>query len=67
MVAPCRNCTERHTGCHGACERYTRFRVDIAGQKKWLEENGAAFTDADAVIMDGVQRERKITNQLKRK
>lgn len=21
-LQPCRNCTERHSGCHGSCEKY---------------------------------------------
>lgn len=23
--APCKNCTERHVGCHAGCEKYALF------------------------------------------
>lgn len=25
--APCKNCPDRHVGCHGQCEKYQQFRV----------------------------------------
>lgn len=34
MKAPCKDCTERHDGCHGKCERYRAYREDIENRKK---------------------------------
>lgn len=31
MVAPCKDCTERHVGCHSTCQGYKDF-------VKWNEE-----------------------------
>lgn len=31
MVAPCKDCTERHVGCHSTCQDYKDF-------VKWNEE-----------------------------
>lgn len=25
---PCQNCTERHPGCHGECERYKEMKQE---------------------------------------
>lgn len=25
IKAPCRDCTDRHTGCHGTCDRYREY------------------------------------------
>jgi predicted ATP-dependent serine protease len=30
---PCRDCEERHEGCHGKCEKYTSWR-DVVNEKK---------------------------------
>lgn len=26
--APCKDCPDRHAGCHGQCDRYAAFRKD---------------------------------------
>ena len=25
MTSPCKDCTDRHAGCHGECERYQEY------------------------------------------
>lgn len=34
MKSPCKDCTERHSGCHGKCELYRAYRDDIENRKK---------------------------------
>lgn len=36
MNAPCRDCTERHLGCHSNCSRYESYKKDIEKTKEWL-------------------------------
>lgn len=33
MTSPCKDCTDRHDGCHGKCERYQAFRTEIEERK----------------------------------
>lgn len=42
--APCGNCNERHTACHGSCQRYAAYRADLdfiraAKQRDWKERD----------------------------
>lgn len=27
-IAPCKDCTDRHVGCHGKCENYVKWRAE---------------------------------------
>lgn len=41
MLAPCKGCQDRHTLCHGQCERYKEFKkqVDDIRQKEQQYRN----------------------------
>lgn len=57
-IAPCKNCTERHVGCHGSCERYISA-LEIAREKQreiWKERDKSRL--ADEVLIHGF-KERK--------
>lgn len=28
-AAPCKDCSDRHVGCHGDCEKYKAYRSDL--------------------------------------
>lgn len=28
MTPPCNNCSDRHIGCHGSCERYLTYKSE---------------------------------------
>ena len=28
MIPPCNNCSDRHIGCHGGCERYLAYKTE---------------------------------------
>ena len=28
ISGPCMNCEERHSGCHGECERYSKYKEE---------------------------------------
>lgn len=29
MIAPCKDCPDRVVGCHGKCEKYQAYRVEV--------------------------------------
>ena len=37
-VAPCKECSDRHTACHGSCEKYQEWLNRYHAQQKHLEE-----------------------------
>ena len=38
MVAPCKDCTDRHTACHGSCEKYKEWRDSFRDAKRRSEK-----------------------------
>ena len=38
-IAPCKDCTERHTGCHGSCDKYKEWSERYHAQQEHLSEN----------------------------
>lgn len=34
MIAPCKDCPDRHIGCHSECEKYLSFKADVANRKE---------------------------------
>lgn len=38
---PCKDCTDRHAGCHGSCEGYKNFKTEHDAETKrlWEEDN----------------------------
>jgi hypothetical protein len=42
-VSPCMGCTERHTACHGSCERYKEWLERYRAQQKHLADYKARW------------------------
>ena len=42
-ISPCKDCPDRHTACHGSCERYKEWLDKYHAQQKHLEENKNRF------------------------
>lgn len=38
-VSPCKGCADRHTACHGSCEKYKEWRDRYHAQQKYFEAN----------------------------
>lgn len=38
MTSPCKDCQDRHTACHGHCEKYKDWKDLDQAQKKHLKE-----------------------------
>lgn len=45
--SPCHGCTERHVGCHGACEAYAAYRTENAEK---LAKRRQIRTDEDLAL-----------------
>ena len=41
--SPCLGCEDRHTACHGSCEKYKAWKERDQAQKKHLEDNKNRF------------------------
>ena len=37
-IAPCKDCKDRHIGCHGTCDRYKKYRSKIQ-KAKWTKKH----------------------------
>lgn len=46
-LAPCRDCTDRHTACHDSCEKYKQFvkqkHETKVKRRMWYEEQGFIY------------------------
>ena len=38
-TSPCKGCIDRHTACHGSCEKYKAWRDRYHAQQKHFEVN----------------------------
>lgn len=57
---PCKDCTQRRVGCHGACERYEEYRSHIDSCRE--ERNRQEIVDDYCI---GTYK--KIANSLRKK
>ena len=32
-IAPCKDCKDRHVGCHGKCEKYLEYKKELQKAK----------------------------------
>lgn len=37
--SPCKDCTDRHTACHGSCEKYKAWQDRYHAQQKHLADS----------------------------
>lgn len=60
--APCKNCTERHAGCHSQCEKYIAFarESEEIRQKRYSEQMATPLTNA------GIRQLRKNMNKKRK-
>lgn len=62
--APCKDCPERHPGCHGTCERgYREWRAMYEAAKA-RERRGV---EATHMIVEAIQKNKKRTRNHKKK
>ena len=37
-ISPCKDCTDRHTACHGSCDRYKEWKMRLDELNKAMRE-----------------------------
>lgn len=42
-ISPCKDCTERHTACHGSCEKYKEWHERYQAQQKHLADSKSSW------------------------
>lgn len=53
--SPCKDCTDRHTACHGSCEKYKEWLDKYHAQQKHLEENKHRYTISRSEARDRIR------------
>lgn len=56
IASPCKDCEERHIGCHSECERYADYRKRIDAQRATIQENLGKEYQADDHVRDTARR-----------
>ena len=60
-ISPCKGCTDRHTACHGSCEKYAAWRDMYHAEQQHFEANKYRFS-----IPRTVARERRDNSWIKK-
>lgn len=56
LNAPCKDCADRHSGCHSECDRYKDYKSNRAAAKKWIKQQ----SEADSIGCErGIKMRRK--------
>lgn len=63
MIAPCKDCVERHVGCHASCPRYAEFK---AGCNARRQERAAYYPIKDYTV-DSIVKTKKAAHRRRRK
>lgn len=59
MKAPCKDCAERHEGCHGECEKYKAFRESIDRRTEETTKRKAAAPQLSRKVVRQIWKEMK--------
>lgn len=59
MTAPCKDCQDRHEGCHGECERYKAY----AAEREAINAKKREAASADGYLFAKIKK----LNRTKRK
>lgn len=54
LKAPCKDCADRHIGCHGECEKYIKYKQEHAEMQTFIrrldEERQAVYDYKEAKV-----------------
>ncbi len=66
-ITCCKDCSERHPGCHDKCERYIKQKADLQERKKWMIKTNKACIlsnwDFDKVTLINADRSKHRAGQ----
>lgn len=58
-MPPCKDCEFRHPGCHGSCEQYKAWALELEAERKAISKHH----EADGFRAENVLKTRKRTNK----
>lgn len=59
IESPCLDCNNRHVGCHGECDKYLSYKIDITNHKTIVEDNKARDKVINSYKSESIMRMRK--------
>ena len=62
---PCKECGDRHPGCHGGCEKYKAWREEVDRKKNHIYESRKGAELATSFTLDQIYKQQK--ESIKRK
>ena len=58
-AAPCKDCSDRHAGCHAECDRYKQWQIEHAAEKDARYRQAQPEAIATRYAIDITYRKRK--------
>ena len=55
----CKDCTQRHIGCHSDCERYNKEKSDSDKYKAIVQSNKDKINQDRAYVREAIERSRR--------
>lgn len=55
-ITCCKDCTERHPGCHGTCEKYIQQKADLDAAKAEARKKYEISQGLNAYRYDGISK-----------
>ena len=59
MTAPCKDCNDRHTGCHAECEKYKRFAEEREYNRQERGKKNAALPELPRKVVKQIWKEER--------
>ena len=59
MTAPCKDCSDRHTGCHSECEKYKEFDKVNKERRKAKGDETASMPEIPRKVVKQIWKEMK--------
>ena len=56
VTAPCKDCPDRHLGCHGTCEKYQKYKAKQAEINEAAYKRNEAYNDLDSYREEKTRR-----------
>lgn len=59
--APCKDCPDRHEGCHGECGKYKDYKQEREAAKRWIKQQ----SEADGIGCErGIRMRKRMRSKL---
>ena len=50
MIRSCKDCTQRHVGCHDTCEKYIKEQIEFKEKTVWLQNENRRYNRTSYMI-----------------